>query len=86
MLIQTLKRIRDIPFSSFTQLANELDIDKTMVSHIIDKLKVMGYLREDTTNISCNGECKKCVGCPGMNSILPVKILIITEKGNQVLK
>lgn len=86
MLLKVLKKIREMQFFSLTQLVSELNIDKTMASHIIDQLKAMGYLQEEVLSMSCNGDCKKCVGCLRISSIRPTKTLTVTEKGNRVLK
>lgn len=85
MLLEALEKIRKMQFLSLTQLANDLNIDKAMVSHIIDQLKAMGYLKEEVMDISCNNDCKKCAGCPGMRSIRPTKTLTVTEKGTRAL-
>ena len=85
MLLDALKKTRDMQLFSLTQLASELNIDKTMASHIIEQLKTMGYLKEEVMDFSCNSDCKKCTGCPGMSSIRPTKTLTVTEKGHRTL-
>ena len=81
MLLEALKKTRDMQLFSLTQLASELNIDKTMASHIIEQLKTMGYLKEEVMDFSCNNDCKKCASCPGVSSIRPTKTLTVTEKG-----
>lgn len=83
MLLKILKKIRDMQFFSLSKLANELNIDEAMASHIIEQLKAMGYLKEEVTDMSCNSGCAKCSSCPGMSKILSTNTLVITEKGNR---
>lgn len=88
MLLEVLMQIKKMPFLSLTQLATKLSLEVTMIEHIIGQLKVMGYLKEEVMGLSCDGDCKKCAGCPsvGVGNIRPIKTLTITEKGNLALK
>ncbi|WP_296971492.1 FeoC-like transcriptional regulator [Tepidanaerobacter sp. EBM-38] len=85
MLLEALKQISKMQVYSLSQLANELKIDRSMASHIIDQLKVMGYIKEEVLSTVCNGECKQCAGCPVANGATPIKTLTITAKGSRAL-
>ena len=86
MLLEALKKIQEMSSFSLAQLAGSLKVDTIMAAHVVEQLKAMGYLKEEILNTSCDGNCRKCIGCPGMSGIRPVKALTVTEKGNRVLK
>ena len=88
MLLEALKKIQEMSSFSLAQLAGSLKVDTIMAAHVVEQLKAMGYLKEEVMGLSCDGNCKKCAGCPsvGVGSIRPIKTLTITEKGNIALK
>lgn len=86
MLSKALKIIQEMSSFSLSQLAKSLNVDKNMAAHLVEQLKAMGYLREENMNVSCNGNCVKCMSCPGASDTMPIKFLSVTEKGNRALK
>jgi len=72
-------------YFSLTHLAAGLNVDVSMISHIVDQLKSMGYIKEEVMGTACDSDCKKCAGCPSFGNIRPPKSLTITDKGYRAL-
>ncbi len=85
MLFEALMQISKMEFYSLTQLARNLKVSEDMAHHLVEQLKAMGYIKEESFGVECSGDCKTCAGCPAAKGALPIKTLVITEKGMQAL-
>ena len=78
MLRQVLDLIATGEALSTGDLEQRLGASSGVVSHMLEQLVALGYLRPEP---GCSGACQKCPlagGCPG----LP-KMWVLTEKGRQ---
>lgn len=82
MLIKALFEIKNMTVYSISRLANKLSIDISMAEQLVNQLKIMGYIKEDTIKRQCNGNCSGCLHSCNNKSI---RLLAITEKGSNVL-
>lgn len=85
MLLEALKQISKMEFYSLSQLAKNLKVSEDMAYHLVEQLKAMGYIKEESFGVECSGNCQMCIGCPAAKGALPIKTLVITEKGKQAL-
>lgn len=85
MLKEVLREIKDSNYISKTNIAVKLNKSEDLIEDAFSQLLRMGYIKEDSNISSCNFKCK---GCPFANSCnkFPIKSIMITEKGNQLLE
>ena len=85
MLKEVLREIKNSDYISKANIAVKLNKSEDLIEDAFSQLMRMGYIKEDNNVNSCNFKCK---GCPFANSCnkLPIKSIMITEKGNQLLK
>ncbi len=86
MLKEILKEISNSNYISKSNIAVKLNINETLIEDAFSQLVRMGYIKEDENNdVNCSSSC---MGCPYAKSCskLPVKTVILTNKGKSLLK
>lgn len=83
MLVDILREINNMDTFSKRKLAIKLNTSESMVEHLLNQLKRMGYIADE--EISDNFCDKKCAGCNINCSFNIINTLIITDKGKKLL-
>lgn len=85
MLKEVLKEIDKADYISKPNIAMKLNKSENLIEDAISQLIRMGYIKEDDNNINnCDIGCGSCPYANSCNKI-PVKSIIITEKGEKLL-
>lgn len=85
MLKDVLREINDSDYISKANIAIKLNKSEDLIEDAFFQLNRMGYIAEESSINSCN---LKCGNCPYSNSCnnIPIKSIIITEKGERLLQ
>ena len=84
MLKHVLKEISTARILDIADLARKLNITEGLVEDLMDQLDRMGYIDEDMSSLMCETKCSSCE--ISTCTTVPVKILRITKKGEELLK
>lgn len=83
MLKEVLQEINHANYISKANIALKLNKSEALIEEAFSQLARMGYIKEDDMN-SCNTQCNRCAFASLCNKV-PVKTVIITEKGEKLL-
>lgn len=84
MLKELLIVIKNSDYISKSNISKKLEISEELVEGAFEQLIRMGYIKEESSGISCDIGCRSCPYSKSCNQ-LPIRTIAITEKGERLL-
>ena len=83
MLKNVLREIYEARIYSPALIGKNLNVSENMIEELVAQLIRMGYISEDLGSPTCQSKCAGC-SISSCNTI-PIKMIIVTEKGKSLL-
>lgn len=84
MLKELLIAIKESDYISRSNISKKLKISEELVEEGFEQLVRMGYIKEDVRGIKCDIGCGSCPHAKACDKV-PIKTIMITEKGGRLL-
>lgn len=84
MLKELLVAIKGSDYISRSDISRKLKISEELVEEGFEQLIRMGYIKEESRGISCDIGCGICPYSKSCGKV-PIKTIMITEKGERLL-